>query len=296
MLELLLLPSLLGLGLAMELLSPDDDPVEGDETPVDITLDDETAHFEGTSAKEHVQGNALDNLMFGDAGNDLLGGHDGNDTLQGGTGDDRLFTSAGDDVGLGGEGNDKIFLGDGDDTTLDPNGTAQDAGDDFIRGGDGDDTLFESQGHNHIHGDLGRDTIMTVDGLSPDGTIDETEESSPDTIHAGYGDDTLVGDDGDFMTGGEGADSFIVVKASDSPGAPAVITDFDFRDDLLSLVFVQDAPVDPTVQFDFDFATKLLRASVDGQEVATLFGLTPADIPFIQTFVTTLPELLDNQA
>jgi Ca2+-binding RTX toxin-like protein len=284
----------LGLGLAMELLSPDDDPSEGDEMPLDITLDEGTADFEGTDAKEHVQGNALDNFIFGGDGNDLLGGHDGADTLQGGNGDDRLFTSAGDDVGLGGEGNDKIFLGDGDDTTLDPNGTPQDAGDDFIRGGDGDDTLFDSQGTNQIHGDLGHDTIITVDGLAPDGTLDETPETTPDTIHAGFGDDTLVGDDGDIMTGGEGADSFVVVKASDSPDAPAVITDFDFREDLFSLVYLEDAPVDPTVRFEFDFETNLLRAMVDGQEVATLFGLTPADIPFIQTFVTTLPELLET--
>ena len=292
MLELILLPSLLGLGLAIELLSPAKESSEDDDLPIDITLAEDIADFEGTDAKEHVQGNALDNLMSGGAGDDLLGGHDGDDTLQGGTGDDRLFTSAGDDVGLGGEGNDKIFLGDGDDTTLDSAGVAQDAGDDFIRGGDGHDMLVDAQGHNLIHGDLGHDTIITIDGLNPDGSVSDTDTGTADTIHAGYGNDSLVGDDGDVMTGGEGDDNFVVATASTAPGAPAVITDFDFRDDLFSLVFLDGSPADPTVRFEFDAETKLMHAFVEEQEVATLYGLTPTDIPFIQTYVTTLPELL----
>ncbi|MGC1506010.1 MAG: hypothetical protein WA782_17960 [Sulfitobacter sp.] len=292
MLELFLLPSLLGLGLAIELLSPDSEPSEEDEAPVETTLGADITDFEGTEARDHVQGNTLENFIFGGAGNDLLGGHDGNDTLQGGTGDDRLFTSAGDDVGLGGPGNDKVFLGHGNDTTLDPTGTAQDVGDDFIRGGDGDDLLVDTQGRNDIHGDLGRDTIIGIDGLNPDGSISSTEAGTTDTIHAGYGNDTLVGDNGDIMTGGPGEDNFVVATASDAPGAPAVITDFDFRDDLFSLVFLDGAPADPTVRFEFDAQTNVLRAFVEDQEVATLSGLTPTDIPFIQTFVTTLPELM----
>lgn len=293
MLELFLIPSLLGLGLAIDMLSGNDGSSDEDDAPVKITLDEDTADFEGTAAKEHVQGNLLDNLIFGGEDNDLLGGLDGNDTLYGDAGDDRLFTSAGDDVGLGGAGDDKVFLGDGNDTTLAPSGIAQDAGNDFIRGGDGDDMLVDGHGTNHIHGDLGNDTVIAVDGLNPDGSIDATDEAgSSDTLHAGYGNDTLVGDDGDIMTGGEGQDNFVVATASDAPGAPAVITDFDFRDDLFSLVFLDETPDDPTVNFEFDAETKLMRAFVEEQEVATLSGLTPTDIPFIRTYVATLPDLL----
>lgn len=292
MLELFLLPSLLGLGLALELFSPDDDPSQEDDAPVDVTLGEGINNFEGTEAKEHVRGNALENYIFGDTDNDLLGGLDGDDTLQGGAGNDRLFGGTGNDVGLGGEGNDRIFLGDGDDTTIDPSGIAQDEGDDFIRGGAGDDMLADTQGHNHIHGDLGHDTLITVDGMNHDGSVNDTTASTPDTIHAGFGNDTLVGDDGDIMTGGEGDDNFVIATASEDPGAPAVITDFDFHDDLFSLVFLDGTPTDTTVDFEFDAETKLMRAFVEGQEVATLSGLTPTDIPFIRTFVTTLPDLL----
>ena len=292
MLELILLPSLLGLGLAMELLSTDDEDNPEDELPIDITLAEDVADFDGTNAKEHVQGNSLDNFIFGGAGDDLLGGNEGDDTLSGGTGDDRLFGSPGVDVGLGGDGNDKIFLGDGDDTTVDPLGTSQDAGDDFIRGGDGADTLTDTLGSNRIHGDLGADQIITIDGLQNDGTLSGQDSGTTDSVHAGFGNDTLVGDDGDILTGGEGEDLFVVATAIQSPGTPVVLTDFDLRDDMFSLVFMDGAPADPTVRFAFDAQTNLIRASVDNQDVATLSGLTAADIPFIQTYVTTLPDLM----
>ncbi|MCX7558533.1 calcium-binding protein [Sulfitobacter sp. F26204] len=294
MLELILLPSLLGLGLAIELLSSEKDDTPEDDPPVEHTLSETTASFDGTDAKDHVQGNALDNYLFGAVGNDLLGGHDGDDTLEGGIGDDRLFGSAGNDAGWGGAGDDRIFLGDGDDTTAAPSGLAQDAGDDFIRGGDGADTLIDTQGNNHIHGDLGPDTIITIDGLQDDGTLDPKDAGTPDTVHAGYGNDTLIGDDGDILTGGEGKDSFVVATALQTPGAPVVVTDFDLRDDLFSLVFMEQAPVDPTVRFTFDPQSGLIHAAVDNQDVATLSGLTAADIPFIQTYVTTLPELMET--
>ncbi len=291
MLELIIFPALLGLGLAMDYMSTQDEPEA--EEPTLVTLDSETANFIGTDAMEHVTGNALDNAISGGAGNDVLGGNEGNDTLDGGTDNDRLFGGEGDDVALGGAGNDKIFLGDGNDTTQAPDGSYADAGDDFIRGGANADTIIDTQGSNQIFGDLGPDRIITVDGLNPDGTIDAPAEgNTPDTVHAGYGNDTLIGDDGDVMTGGGGDDSFVVLTTFQNPAAPAVLTDFDLRDDTFSVVFVDGAPEDPTINLVFDPVNNLLRASVGGHEIATLSGMTAADIPFIRTYVTTLPELM----
>lgn len=289
MLELIIFPSLLGLGLAMDYFAQETE----EEDPILINLGEDVTVFEGTDAKEQVEANALDNLLYGAGGNDLLGGGEGDDTLMGGEGDDRLFGSPGDDIGLGGDGNDRIFLGDGDDTTVAEDGEAQDAGDDFIRGGAGSDTIIDSMGSNQIFGDLGADRIVTVDGLQADGTLSGEEQiNTPDTVHAGYGNDTLIGDNGDILTGGGGDDTFVVVTPLNTPGAPAVLTDFDLRDDLFSIVFMDGMPEDPTVHFAYDTDTGLLHASVGDQDIATLYGLTADDVPFIQTYVTTLPELL----
>ncbi len=291
----IIFPSLLGLGLAMDYYAQQTEDEEDD--PILIDLAEGVTNFEGTDAKEHVEGNALDNMLNGADGNDLLGGADGDDTLMGGDGDDRLFGSPGDDIGLGGEGNDKIFLGDGDDTTVAENGEAQDAGDDFIRGGAGADTIIDGKGSNQIFGDLGADRIITVDGLQADGSLNDTEETNtPDTVHAGYGNDTIIGDDGDVLTGGGGDDTFVILTTLQSPGAPAVLTDFDLRDDLFSIIFMDPIPEDQTVEFTYNAETGLLHASVGDHDIATLSGLTAADVPFIQTYITTLPEMMAQAA
>ncbi len=286
MFDFLLIAAVLGLGFALDYLISDND-----EDTLEVTLGAEETRFDGSDAREHVTGNTMDNLLMGGAGNDLLAALEGNDTLMGDAGDDRLFAGAGDDVGIGGAGNDRIFLGDGNDTTQPALNGDQDAGDDLIRGGAGDDMLIDTRGSNELFGDLQNDKLIAVDGLRADGSLEDVA-NTPDALHAGYGNDTLIGDAGDVLTGGEGDDLFVVAAPSVAPGAPVVVTDFDIRDDLFSVVFLEETPADDTVIFSFDAAANLLRAHVDGQEVATLSGLTASDIPFINTMVATLPELM----
>jgi len=293
MFELLVITSLLGLGLAIDYVASGDDD---EEQPVEVSLAQADLSFIGSDAQDHVTGNALGNDLSGGDGNDLLGGLEGNDTLTGGAGDDRLFGGAGDDTALGGMGDDRLFLGDGHDTTHAPVDTAQDAGDDFIRGGAGADNIIDTQGSNTIFGDLHNDEIVTVDGLQSDGTIDPTIAKAADTVDGGFGNDNLFADAEDILTGGPGEDQFVIAVPSTAAGAPAVITDFDLRDDLFSIVFMETVPANTAVTFAFDADANLLRATVDGTEVATLQGLTAADIPFITTFVTTLPELMADAA
>lgn len=290
MFDFLLIATVLGLGFTVDYLISDDDDDEPE--TLEVTLGSQEARFDGSDAHDHVTGNAMDNMLTGGAGNDLLAGLEGNDTLSGGDGDDRLFAGAGDDAGIGGTGNDRLFLGDGDDTTQPALDAGHDAGDDLIRGGAGADMLIDGQGSNTLFGDLQNDRLIAVDGLQADGTV-ESSDKTPDRLDAGYGNDTLVGDEGDMMTGGPGDDLFVVAVPSIAPDAPAVVTDFDIRDDLFSVIFLQDTPADDTVHFAFDASASVLRAHVDGQEVATLSGLTASDIPFINTLVATLPELMD---
>ncbi|MFK7835242.1 MAG: calcium-binding protein [Sulfitobacter sp.] len=296
MLELIAIPTLLTVGFLWDYLSSEDDDDDFSDDPIQITLEDDVVEFHGTEAKEHVRANALDNILTGSDNNDLIGGLEGEDTISGEAGDDRLFGGDGSDSASGGVGDDKIFLADGDDFVLPDPATQSDAGNDFIRGGAGHDVIMDSVGSNTVHGDIGHDLLFSVDGLGLDGTIDPSETNSPDSIHAGFGNDTLVGDAGDTLTGGAGEDRFVIATPSDTPGAPAVVTDFDLRDDLLSVVFVDQSPADPTIRFEHDAEADLLRALVDGQEVATLSGLGPSDVPFLRTFVTTMPELLAGTA
>lgn len=296
MIELFLFPALLGLGLGFDYLMSENEENDDDDNtsdrPVDITLPDDIFSFEGAEAKEHVTGNALDNVISGGENNDKLSGLDGNDTLDAGAGDDRIFAGAGDDIATGGTGADRVFLSDGNDIYLSADDA--DAGDDFVRGGAGNDTITDTDGSNQIFGDIGHDRIITVDGLNPDGTLDPDAERGADTVHAGYGDDTLIGDAGDMLTGGEGEDTFVVATLSEIEGAPAVLLDFDPGEDRFSVVFLDTPPADTTVEFVHDAEGQHLKAIVSGQEVATLSGMTADDIPLIQTFVTTLPELLDD--
>ena len=285
MLALFAIPALLGVGLAYDYFTDEEDDGDenGNDQPIEITLDTDVVGFVGTEAKEHVEANALDNDLRGGDGNDKLSGHEGNDTIDTGAGDDRIFGGAGDDVAIGGDGDDRIFLSDGDDTAVaSPNGSA-DAGDDLIRGGAGQDRITDGYGSNTIFGDTGSDWISSIDS---DGSPD-----TPDTVHGGFGDDLVIGDAGDELTGGEGEDGFVVAARSDETGMPAMLLDFDVRDDLFSVVLLEEPETAPEITFEHIAETNQLAALVNGQQVALLNDIEAADVPFIQTFVTTLAEL-----
>ena len=291
MLALLTIPALLGLGLAYGYLS-DLSEEDGTETsadqPVEVLLDADAVTFEGTEASEHVQANARNNDLRGGDGNDKLSGMGGDDTLDSGAGDDRIFGGAGDDVATGGAGDDRIFLGDGDDVSVaGPDGSA-DGGDDLIRGGSGQDVIADGFGANRIFGDTGQDHISTVDNAQSPGTAD--------TVHGGFGDDTLIGDAGDALTGGAGADSFVVAARSATTDAPAMLIDFDVREDLFSVVLLEtpEAPVEIT--FEHLPETSQMAAIMNGQRVALLNDIEAEDVPFIRTFVTSLTDLAGYQA
>lgn len=158
--------------------------------------------------------------LQGTDGADLLEGSDGSDTLDGGAGDDILDYGAGDDLNIG--------EGFGTDET----------GNDTLFGGDGNDMLFDGLGTNLIDGGDGADLLDTVDF--------EGDRGTADTLVGGTGDDILQGDDGDSMTGGDGADEFYVFWETDS--APVVITDFNGgTGDVVELEYVADEDLPVTV-------------------------------------------------
>jgi Ca2+-binding RTX toxin-like protein len=271
MLELLIIPLILGTGFTLDFISD-----KYDDYKDEINAADEQRALDEQEQGIRLNGGNTDEAFVGTAF------------------EDRLFGGAGSDSIVGGAGDDRIFLGDGNDVTIAVGG-AEDAGDDFIRGGAGTDVIIDTLGSNEIFGDIGNDTIVSIDGLTERGEVAEDTLFAPDTVHAGYGEDLIIGDAGDTLTGGHDVDHFVVVAPSDDAYAPAVITDFDAEHELLNIVFLDEAPEDPTVTFLHDLDQAVVRVLVEGEEVATLVGLTADTLQKISAYVTTLPTLLESE-
>ncbi len=127
----------------------------------------------GTELNDQLQGTSNNDSLFGFGGNDYLVGSGGNDFLDGATGDDSSFFDGG---GLSGG----LYGGDGND---------------IILGKDGNDALFGSRGSDILNGGCGDDII---DGIGE--------------VFRGIGYNPFQNQisDIDILTGGSGADSFIL--------------------------------------------------------------------------------------
>lgn len=267
MLGLLLLPMFLGAAFFMD---------EGAENEPDQTLDPgseddgqlvefENYHtrYTGTSAAVEVQANDSDNGIYAKGGNDTVVALGGDDWVEGNAGNDVLYGNDGDDSVTGGVGDDSIFLGNGDDIAgwKSSNGPSDMDGDDFIRGGAGDDIIIDNFGSNFLLGDSGNNTILAVDGHSAaDVSVNEADFGTVDTLEGGAGDDRLIGDDGDVMIGGTGADEFVVETDIVRDQAVAQITDFDVEEDVLTLY--SNAQTSEGIIFTFDEARSGVIASI----------------------------------
>lgn len=227
----ILLLSLIPIALIGLLVGGDDDPVSAA-----IDEDDSADVRLGGPNNDQISGDGSDELIFGFNGNDLLAGNGGDDLLVGDNGDDTLTGGAGSDILLGAAGNDQLDGGPQDDFLVGG------AGDDVLAGGAGDDVLVGMGGDNRMDGGAGNDILigLTPDRLRPGATLDDLDSDefltevqqkfgtlsaalqnrllanalsfegglSADRMLGGAGNDTLVGDRGDVMIGGEGADQF----------------------------------------------------------------------------------------
>lgn len=284
---LLFLPLLLVGGLAFGGGSDHDDASDSDDATAEETGESQT----GTTGADILLGGGGADLIDGLEGDDIISGEAGPDTLIGGAGNDILLGGAGDDVLSGGTGRDILIGG---------------AGNDLLNGGFGADLLIGSSGSDTLMGGEGNDTLIGVeyDLIAEEladvadeiteavaGTSDspaagqlaariagaaqsgDVAERGPDLLEGGGGDDLLIGDDGDTMTGGAGTDMFgVVYKSGDDA---SLITDFDYHTETLTLVL--DNP---------DAATIVIRADgpensvvlVDGEVVVRLTGQSAADL------------------
>ncbi|MEL7098968.1 MAG: calcium-binding protein [Pseudomonadota bacterium] len=286
MLSVLLPVLLVGLGLS-SLIGGDDDTAGTVETETETET--ETGITDrGTSASDSLEGGSGNDLLDGRGGNDELSGNDGNDTLQGGNafdtldggnGADLLEGGAGQDALFGGAGADELQGGDGEDGLV--GGAGDDvlrgnAGDDGLYGGAGNDTLFGNEGDDVLYGiDVIDDALLTPDqvvGVVAEETFEEfvdinADNGEADTLNGGRDDDVLLVGSADTAIGGGGSD-FFTLGDWVTPGAPAIITDFDPSED--TIVYAHQANQPPVLSFGEDQTQGRVGLFADGQLVAYL--------------------------
>lgn len=315
---LLLLPILAGLAMfEFDLFSSFKGGNEKDDDE-DTPEREATRVTQGTGNAEEMRGDAGLDFMLGGANADKLEGGDNDDILLGEAGADSLYGGVGYDLLLGGAGNDLIYGGNGYDTLI--GGAGNDtlnggAGDDYLVGSSGADKLEGGDGDDIISGyDLVADvTPATINMLLPepqassqvqailneasdvfgqdatpellarlqDGLLSADSNNADDQLFGGKGNDLLLGDFSDTMTGGEGADAFVI--NSDGANEVVTITDLDVTEDTLR-IFVPTG-TNPAVSFVNGATPEIgVTVVVAGDAVAQLLGLVAADIPagFVQ--------------
>lgn len=188
----------------------------------------------GDGGNDLIHGREDDDTLDGGDGNDTLNGWIGNDALDGGSGHDALYGGDGNDTLrgwddndtlYGGSGNDSLFGGEGHNFFYGENGDdylSGGSGDNFGDGGDGNDTLYGWGDNNTFNGGGGDDRIFGSSGIDVfyggDGNDSLDSGSGNDTLLGGNGNDTLMGswtwtstsDEVDLLTGGAGADLFVL--------------------------------------------------------------------------------------
>jgi Ca2+-binding RTX toxin-like protein len=182
----------------------------------------------GGSGDDTLYGESGVDILLGGIGNDLVDGGDGLDILLGGKGNDTLRGGASANTVIrqylnGEEGNDEIYGGSGTDLLIGEAGNDKlfgEAGDDFLSGGGGNNFLDGGTGNDDLSSELGNDTLMGGEGN--------------DTLN-GYSAAKTDGTQFDRLTGGAGADTFILgdfqgVSYVESGDGYAVIQDYQAED------------------------------------------------------------------
>ena len=162
----------------------------------------------GTAGNDTISDTSAGTGGTAGGGADTINGLAGNDLIEGGFGgDDLLVGGAGSDTLIGLDGNDTLW-GDTTDNSA-PGSTdllAGGGGDDVIHAGDGDDRFvainYKGVVYENVTGGDGNDTIFGDGGDDILGG-----NAGDDSVDGGTGNDTIGGDAGnDTLTGGEGDD------------------------------------------------------------------------------------------
>ena len=212
---------------------------------------------------DQVNGYAGDDRLSGGAGDDQMLGGDGNDTLLGESGQDDLHGGFGNDQIDGGEDADKLWGHMGNDTLSGRDGN------DILKGGAGADTLLGNDGSDGLHGNDWNDNLAggagedVLFGGNGDDYLEGGADTARDFLNGGRGDDLLIAQEADVLTGGEGSDTFAINTSAGSFDQTAQIIDFNANEDQIEIM------LDET---NFDQGLKNIRIETNdiGQSVVYL--------------------------
>ncbi|MGB2200495.1 MAG: calcium-binding protein [Pseudooceanicola atlanticus] len=162
--------------------------------------------------------------------------------------------------------------------------------DDHLQGSSGDDSISGNGGEDWLSGQDGNDLI---DGRDPAGT------SGSDTLFGGEGWDTIRADDGDFVGGFEGRDSYELV-AGDEGDAPITIFGYevlseDGTPEPVTLIDDEGVPVPADeiangLTLDANADGDSTYVLFEGQRVAYILGVTPAELADTGAWLTNLSD------
>lgn len=265
-----------------------------------LELDPSSGHLiVGTNLDDVLTGTRLDDLFDAGSGDDIVSGGagddsvvagDGDDIVQGQNGEDLIFGQNGSDFLLGRGGNDVIEGGAGSDWVEGDEGNdslSGNMGEDTLVGGAGQDTLFGGAGVDELIGGTvpgaplstaelsqlrdGTATLADILGVAPGSALTLLDDNEADILNGRSGDDGLTFGAGDIVTGGTGADEFVVLEnsAGNSAGL-STITDYAAQDDQLIVQLDADATETPAILIEEDGDDALLL--LDGIAVTRIVG------------------------
>lgn len=242
------------------------DEIRGEDGHDQINAGGGDDRVEGQAGNDMVWAGAGDDNVRGEEGDDTLHGDLGADTLVGGAGRDSLAGCEDDDSLSGGAGNDSLNGGEGDDW-LDGEDDA-----DWLVGGLGNDTLFGGSGGDVVDGGAGNDAISGI----------ENGLQEVDFLNGQNGNDTLAVGAGDYASGGEGEDEFVLQEWM-SESSVANIMDYDPSQDQLVVVYDADIHTDPVLTIEPNTGGTGQSILIDGAKVAVVNGapISLADIRLV---------------
>ncbi|MGD1702613.1 calcium-binding protein [Dapis sp. BLCC M229] len=252
-------------------------------------------NYAGTNDADVMLGFGGDDRLNGEGGNDRLFGNKGNDFLNGGDGDDNLNGGNGDDILNGSQGNDTADYSDSTKGISVDLGTLIDG--DYAKAEDGYgtvDKLFYIEnivgskvGNDYIRGDSQANILS---GLGGDDTL--LGFGGNDTLNGGNGDDLIDGGTAigvnstmdmtrfNTLTGGNGADTFILRDLTDTGMAHNIITDFNAAEgDKIEIISSEGSYVQAlTSGSDTILFSGYVFAGIYDSRIATLKGVTNFDV------------------
>jgi Ca2+-binding RTX toxin-like protein len=320
--------------------TPEGNPVSGTTVEDFMFGTDDTDAFSGGEGHDEIAGGKGADTLWGGDGEDYIHGGNGSDDIAGERGHDVLVGGNGSDDIAGGKGNDKLHGGLDDDTLVGNQGVDElngDAGNDYLNGGSGKDILNGGKGNDTLYGGAGKDALYGGSGddiledgvgnnvlsggsgddwligtLRTDGEEDVTEvakHTGADLMIGGDGADTLVGDNGDSMSGGLGDDDFWVNQMEAIRGEteqtfePVTIQDFDLSESILlrdaagveltsdevvnGLVISSAGDDDADTMLSYNGQNTVLLRGVDAEELAE-------DLGWLMNLNVSQPEATDT--